>query len=174
MLIDILSLGRLFSHYRTLIFFRELFFCPSRDYSFIHRYYLTIWKLEFSRVSSLVLKRCKTSTKVKKGYFNWSACFKTFFFCNSLRHFCFKLLQSSFNHCNTYASHQRNKTMVFLQDIQRHVLGRLRSLLFGNEADAESTGEVLEYFMRRLSSVQTAERDSAVKVHCKNAREQAR
>ena len=55
--------------------------------------------------------------------------------------------------------------MIFcFQDIQRHVLGRLRSLLFGNEADAESTGEVLEYFMRRLSSVQTAERDSAVKV----------
>lgn len=50
------------------------------------------------------------------------------------------------------------------QDIQRHVLGRLRSLLFGSEADADSTGEVLEYFMRRLSSVQTAERDSAVKV----------
>nr|XP_058960995.1 integrator complex subunit 1-like isoform X3 [Pocillopora verrucosa] len=48
-------------------------------------------------------------------------------------------------------------------DIQRHVLGRLRSLLFGSEADADSTGEVLEYFMRRLSSVQTAERDSAVK-----------
>lgn len=55
--------------------------------------------------------------------------------------------------------------LVFLfQDIQRHVLGRLRSLLFGSEADADSTGEVLEYFMRRLSSVQTAERDSAVKV----------
>ena len=61
---------------------------------------------------------------------------------------------------------QHNKTVIFVQDIQRHVLGRLRSLLFGNEADAESTGEVLEYFMRRLSSVQTAERDSAVKVHC--------
>ena len=41
---------------------------------------------------------------------------------------------------------------------------RLRSLLFGDNADAETTGEVLEYFMRRLSSVQTAERDSAVKV----------
>ena len=54
------------------------------------------------------------------------------------------------------------------------MLGRLRSLLFGNEADAESTGEVLEYFMRRLSSVQTAERDSAVKVHCNNALERAR
>lgn len=52
-----------------------------------------------------------------------------------------------------------------MQDIQRHVLGRLRSLLFCDNADAESTGEVLEYFMRRLSSVQTAERDSAVKVH---------
>lgn len=41
---------------------------------------------------------------------------------------------------------------------------RLRSLLFGDNADAETTGGVLEYFMRRLSSVQTAERDSAVKV----------
>jgi len=42
-------------------------------------------------------------------------------------------------------------------------------LLFGESADAESTGEVLEYFMRRLSSLQTTERDSAVKVsaqHC--------
>lgn len=58
--------------------------------------------------------------------------------------------------------------MIFAQDIQRHVLGRLRSLLFGNEADPESTGEVLEYFMRRLSSVQTAERDSAVKVQFHN------
>lgn len=48
-------------------------------------------------------------------------------------------------------------------DIQQHVLGRLRSLLFGDNSDAETTLEVLEYFMRRLSSVQTAERDSAVK-----------
>ena len=87
----------------------------------------------------------------------------------SLGRFCFKLLQTSFDQCYTYASQQRNKTVIFIQDIQRHVLGRLRSLLFGNEADAESTGEVLEYFMRRLSSVQTAERDSAVKVHCNNA-----
>lgn len=51
-----------------------------------------------------------------------------------------------------------------MQDIQKHVLARLRSLLFGTSADAESTVEVLEYFMRRLSSAQTPERDSAVKV----------
>ena len=82
----------------------------------------------------------------------------------SLVHFCSKLLQTLFEHCNAYASQQRNKCVISAQDIQRHVLGRLRSLLFDNEADAESTGEVLEYFMRRLSSVQTAERDSAVKV----------
>ena len=54
--------------------------------------------------------------------------------------------------------------VIYTQDIQQHVLMRLRSLLFGDNADAETTGEVLEYFMRRLSSVQTAERDSAVKV----------
>lgn len=69
-----------------------------------------------------------------------------------------------------YVNQQHNiRPVIFVQDIQRHVLGRLRSLLFGNEADAESTGEVLEYFMRRLSSVQTAERDSAVKVHYNGA-----
>ena len=101
-----------------------------------------------------------------KGIFS-SACFKMISN-KSLGHFWSKLLQTLFEHCNTYASQQRNKCVIFAQDIQRHVLGRLRSLLFGNEADAESTGEVLEYFMRRLSSVQTAERDSAVKVQFKN------
>ena len=85
-------------------------------------------------------------------------------------HFSSTSYKTPFDHCNTHGRQQHNKTVIFVQDIQRHVLGRLRSLLFGNEADAESTGEVLEYFMRRLSSVQTAERDSAVKVHCNNAR----
>ena len=44
------------------------------------------------------------------------------------------------------------------------MLCRLRALLFGHSADAESTLEVLDYFMRRLTSPQTPERDSAVKV----------
>ncbi|XP_048575697.1 integrator complex subunit 1 [Nematostella vectensis] len=48
-------------------------------------------------------------------------------------------------------------------NIQGHVLTRLRALLREEAATAESTAEVLEYFMRRLSSIVTAERNAATK-----------
>jgi len=41
---------------------------------------------------------------------------------------------------------------------------RLRCLLSGPSADGDATVEVLEYFMRRLSSGMTKERDAAIKV----------
>ncbi|XP_031573151.1 integrator complex subunit 1-like [Actinia tenebrosa] len=46
---------------------------------------------------------------------------------------------------------------------QKHVLSRLRWLLTGPSADADSTVEVIEYFMRRLSSSITKERNAAAK-----------
>ncbi|KAK3730373.1 hypothetical protein QZH41_020667 [Actinostola sp. cb2023] len=46
---------------------------------------------------------------------------------------------------------------------QKHVLSRLRCLLMGPSDDGDATVEVLEYFMRRLSSGVTKERNAAAK-----------
>ncbi|XP_064415075.1 integrator complex subunit 1 isoform X2 [Latimeria chalumnae] len=46
---------------------------------------------------------------------------------------------------------------------QRQLLGRLQDLLLGPKADEQTTCEVLDYFLRRLSSSQTASRILAMK-----------
>lgn len=47
---------------------------------------------------------------------------------------------------------------------QRQLLGRLQDLLLGSKADEQTTCEVLDYFLRRLSSSQVASRVLAMKV----------
>ncbi|CAG12235.1 unnamed protein product, partial [Tetraodon nigroviridis] len=49
------------------------------------------------------------------------------------------------------------------QQKQRQLLGRLQDLLLGPKADEQTTCEVLDYFLRRLSSSQVASRVLAVK-----------
>lgn len=51
------------------------------------------------------------------------------------------------------------------QQKQRQLLGRLQDLLLGPKADEQTTCEVLDYFLRRLSSSQVASRVLAVKVN---------
>lgn len=53
------------------------------------------------------------------------------------------------------------------QQKQRQLLGRLQDLLLGPKADEQTTCEVLDYFLRRLSSSQVASRVLAMKVHYK-------
>lgn len=50
------------------------------------------------------------------------------------------------------------------QQKQRQLLGRLQDLLLGPKADEQTTCEVLDYFLRRLSSSQVASRVLAMKV----------
>lgn len=50
------------------------------------------------------------------------------------------------------------------QQKQRQLLGRLQDLLLGPKADEQTTCEVLDYFLRRLSSSQVASRVLATKV----------
>ncbi|KAJ6656005.1 hypothetical protein lerEdw1_004590 [Lerista edwardsae] len=50
------------------------------------------------------------------------------------------------------------------QQKQRQLLGRLQDLLLGPKADEQTTCEVLDYFLRRLSSPQVASRVLAMKV----------
>lgn len=50
------------------------------------------------------------------------------------------------------------------QQKQRQLLGRLQDLLLGSKADEQTTCEVLDYFLRRLSSSQVASRVLAMKV----------
>lgn len=50
------------------------------------------------------------------------------------------------------------------QQKQRQLLGRLQDLLLGSKADEHTTCEVLDYFLRRLSSSQVASRVLAMKV----------
>lgn len=49
------------------------------------------------------------------------------------------------------------------QQKQRQLLGRLQDLLLGPKADEQTTCEVLDYFLRRLSSTQVASRVLAMK-----------
>lgn len=49
------------------------------------------------------------------------------------------------------------------QQKQRQLLGRLQDLLLGSKADKQTTCEVLDYFLRRLSSSQVASRVLAIK-----------
>ncbi|XP_043945691.1 integrator complex subunit 1 [Protopterus annectens] len=49
------------------------------------------------------------------------------------------------------------------QQKQRQLLGRLQDLLLGSKADEQTTCEVLDYFLRRLSSSQVASRILAMK-----------
>ncbi|XP_069784447.1 integrator complex subunit 1 [Narcine bancroftii] len=49
------------------------------------------------------------------------------------------------------------------QQKQRQLLGRLQDLLLGTKADEQTTCEVLDYFLRRLSSPQVASRVLAMK-----------
>ncbi|KAL1278477.1 hypothetical protein QQF64_025150 [Cirrhinus molitorella] len=49
------------------------------------------------------------------------------------------------------------------QQKQRQLLGRLQDLLLGPKADEQTTCEVLDYFLRRLSSSQVASRVLAIK-----------
>ncbi|XP_067911980.1 integrator complex subunit 1 [Heterodontus francisci] len=49
------------------------------------------------------------------------------------------------------------------QQKQRQLLGRLQDLLLGSKADEQTTCEVLDYFLRRLSSPQVASRVLAMK-----------
>ncbi|MEQ2221850.1 Integrator complex subunit 1 [Ilyodon furcidens] len=49
------------------------------------------------------------------------------------------------------------------QQKQRQLLGRLQDLLLGSKADEQTTCEVLDYFLRRLSSSQAASRVLAMK-----------
>ncbi|XP_037669960.1 integrator complex subunit 1 isoform X5 [Choloepus didactylus] len=49
------------------------------------------------------------------------------------------------------------------QQKQRQLLGRLQDLLLGPQADEQTTCEVLDYFLRRLSSSQVASRALAMK-----------
>ena len=64
--VDLLSLGSLFSLFTDhVIFFRELFFYPSTNYSFST--ILKISKQEFSRVLSHGLKRSSKSQKLKRS-----------------------------------------------------------------------------------------------------------
>ncbi|KAF4115851.1 integrator complex subunit 1 [Onychostoma macrolepis] len=49
------------------------------------------------------------------------------------------------------------------QQKQRQLLGRLQDLLLGSKADEQTTCEVLDYFLRRLSSSQVASRVLAMK-----------
>ncbi|RVE69741.1 hypothetical protein OJAV_G00080850 [Oryzias javanicus] len=49
------------------------------------------------------------------------------------------------------------------QQKQRQFLGRLQDLLLGSKADEQTTCEVLDYFLRRLSSSQVASRVLAMK-----------
>eukprot|EP00061_Rhincodon_typus_P018275 g47381.t1 len=49
------------------------------------------------------------------------------------------------------------------QQKQRQLLGRLQDLLLGPKADEQTTCEVLDYFLRRLSSPQVASRVLAMK-----------
>ncbi|XP_042197003.1 integrator complex subunit 1 [Callorhinchus milii] len=49
------------------------------------------------------------------------------------------------------------------QQKQRQLLGRLQDLLLGSRADEQTTCEVLDYFLRRLSSPQVASRVLAMK-----------
>lgn len=73
------------------------------------------------------------------------------------------------------SSTQTNKCHFFLlslslhqrQQKQRQLLGRLQDLLLGPKADEQTTCEVLDYFLRRLSSSQVASRVLAMKVHYK-------
>ena len=65
----------------------------------------------------------------------------------------------------------RNGTVYFFfsplpqrQQKQRQLLGRLQDLLLGPKADEQTTCEVLDYFLRRLSSSQVASRVLAMKV----------
>lgn len=50
------------------------------------------------------------------------------------------------------------------QQKQRQLLERLQDLLLGPKADEQTTCEVLDYFLRRLSSSQVASRVLAIKV----------
>ncbi|XP_055507319.1 integrator complex subunit 1 isoform X2 [Leucoraja erinacea] len=52
------------------------------------------------------------------------------------------------------------------QQKQRQLLGRLQDLLLGSKADEQTTCEVLDYFLRRLSSPQVASRVLAMKGLC--------
>lgn len=54
------------------------------------------------------------------------------------------------------------------QQKQRQLLGRLQDLLLGPKADEQTTCEVLDYFLRRLSSSQVASRVLAMKVKQKS------
>lgn len=54
------------------------------------------------------------------------------------------------------------------QQKQRQLLGRLQDLLLGPKADEQTTCEVLDYFLRRLSSTQVASRVLAMKVFTKS------
>lgn len=67
---------------------------------------------------------------------------------------------------------QKNNTAVPVQrqQKQRQLLGRLQDLLLGPKADEHTTCEVLDYFLRRLSSSQVASRVLAMKVVYKAAR----
>lgn len=56
------------------------------------------------------------------------------------------------------------------QQKQQQLLGRLQDLLLGPKADEQTTCEVLDYFLRRLSSSQVASRVLAMKVSLRPAR----
>lgn len=60
--------------------------------------------------------------------------------------------------------YKHNYDFLQRQQKQRQLLSRLQDLLLGPKADEQTTCEVLDYFLRRLSSPQVSSRVLAMKV----------
>lgn len=76
----------------------------------------------------------------------------------------FKILSSVLHGCATGWRLTPPSITRQRQQKQRQLLGRLQDLLLGPKADEQTTCEVLDYFLRRLSSSQVASRVLATKV----------